>query len=175
MIVGDLRLTADSGAPKATGGALVECVISAAFHVAGAVQPSYPLYAELQLAMQSFVEYLIPHSDPPCFKIPQGDGQPAVLVTTDPRAFKLFDGHGFLLNPKGLIIGLGLLQSAPSLPDAVAVCGLLIAGVSAAWAVAGSWTTGATDSSRRMLWVRRGSALWLGALAIVLLARGLSA
>lgn len=86
----------------------------------------------------------------------------SVLVTT-------------LLNPKGLIIGLGLLQSAPSLPDAVAVCGLLIAGVSAAWAVAGSWTTGATDSSRRMLWVRRGSALWLGALAIVLLARGLSA
>jgi hypothetical protein len=63
VIVGDLRLTADSGAPKATGGALVECVISAAFHVAGAVQPSYPLYAELQLAMQSFVEYLIPHSD----------------------------------------------------------------------------------------------------------------
>ncbi len=80
-----------------------------------------------------------------------------------------------LLNPKGLIIGLGLLQSAPSLPAAIAVCGLLVAGVSAGWSVAGAWTAGALESSRRMRLVRRGSALWLGALSVVLMARGLSA
>jgi hypothetical protein len=98
-------------------------VISAAFHVAGAVQPSYPLYAELQLAMQSFVEYLIPHSDPPCFKIPQGDGQPAVLVTTDPRAFKLFDGHGFLDTACRFHCTYAALPAAASVLDVFAAFG----------------------------------------------------
>ena len=93
---GQVRVRDACGALVDTGGALVDCVVSATFRADSVVQPSYHLYAELQSAMHSFEEFRDPCSEPPTFCIPQGQGRPAAVVTADPRMFKLFDGHGFL-------------------------------------------------------------------------------
>ena len=47
-------------------------MVSATFRADSVVQPSYHLYAELQLAMHSFEEFRDPCSEPPTFCIPPG-------------------------------------------------------------------------------------------------------
>lgn len=85
-------------------------------------------------------------------------------------ALKLFTTT--LCNPKGLIIGLVLLPSQPSLWGAAGVFLLILAAVSAFWAGAGS-LAGAGLALKPF--VRRACAGWLGLLAVWLVSVGLSA
>ena len=81
-----------------------------------------------------------------------------------------------LLNPKALVFGLALIPAAPALPVALAGFAGMVATVAAGWAGAGALAAGPSDRlARRVFWVRRGSALWLAALSVGLVVRGLSA
>lgn len=80
-----------------------------------------------------------------------------------------------LLNPKALVFGLVLVPGAPALPPALAGFVALVALVAAGWAVAGALAAGPhREAVRRVLWVRRGAALWLAALSVGLVLRGMT-
>lgn len=85
-------------------------------------------------------------------------------------ALKLFTTT--LCNPKGLIIGLVLLPSQPSLPFAAATFLATLLAVSAVWAWLGSLAGGGLTV---MPVLRRLCAGWLGFLAVWLATAGLSA
>jgi threonine/homoserine/homoserine lactone efflux protein len=85
-------------------------------------------------------------------------------------ALKLFTTT--LCNPKGLIIGLVLLPSQPSLPFAAATFLATLLAVSAVWAGLGSLAGGGLTM---MPLLRRVCAGWLGFLAIWLATAGLAA
>lgn len=71
------------------------------------------------------------------------------------------------LNPKALVIGLALLPGAG--PAAVAGFAGIAAAVGLAWAGIGALTR---SGGALPLWLRRGTALWLGVLALWIAARG---
>ncbi len=81
-----------------------------------------------------------------------------------------------LLNPKALVFGLVLVPAAADQTAAVALFAAMVGGVAAAWAATGAIAAGSPSAaSRRVVWVRRASALWLAALAVGLVVRGVAA
>ena len=75
-----------------------------------------------------------------------------------------------LMNPKGLVIGLVLLPATPQIPVALGLFATLVLAVSTRWL-----RLGASLPQRARPMVNRGGALWLGALAALLLGRLLTA
>lgn len=75
-----------------------------------------------------------------------------------------------LMNPKALVIGLVLLPATPQPIEGLGVFAVLVLGVSTLWLRLGA---SLPQAARPM--VNRGGALWLGALAALLLGRLLSA
>lgn len=75
-----------------------------------------------------------------------------------------------LMNPKGLVIGLVLLPATPQIPVALGLFATLVLAVSTLWL-----RLGASLPQRARPMVNRGGALWLGALAALLLGRLLTA
>jgi hypothetical protein len=74
------------------------------------------------------------------------------------------------LNPKALVFGLVLLPG-PDVAARLAVFAGLIVAVAVLWAGIGSGALGATG---RGTWIRRGAALWLGVLSVMLAARAIA-
>lgn len=61
----------------------------------GSLEPSWDLFAAIQVTMQSFCEFRVADAVPPVWAIPQAVGEPR-CISSDPRSFKVFDSHGFL-------------------------------------------------------------------------------
>lgn len=81
-----------------------------------------------------------------------------------------------LLNPKALVFGLVLIPAAPAMTAAAAGFAGLVVAVAAFWAATGALAAGPDKLRvRRIVWLRRGAALWLAALSVGLLAKGLAA
>lgn len=99
-------------------------------------------------------------------------GQGVVRAGVTPRTVLITT----FLNPKALVFGLVLVPAAPALPLELAGFAAMLAGVAAGWAAAGAFAAGPGDGvARRVIWVRRASALWLAALSVGLVLRGLTA
>lgn len=74
------------------------------------------------------------------------------------------------LNPKALVLGLVILPGGNLLPG-LAVFAALVALAAMLWALLGTGATGATGHGRTL---RRGAALWLGALSVLLAVRAIA-
>ncbi len=80
------------------------------------------------------------------------------------------------LNPKGLIFGLVLLPSPDRLAANLALFAGLVVAVATLWALAGAALRGGgTGQPRALFLLRRLASLWLAAISLVLIARGVGA
>lgn len=80
------------------------------------------------------------------------------------------------LNPKGLIFGLVLLPSPDRLAANLALFAGLVVVVAAVWAMAGTALRGGGAGQPRTLFLlRRLASVWLAAISLVLIARGVGA
>lgn len=121
-----------------------------------------PLRLTLTLLAAAWVSYLAIK----LWRLPAGNA----MGPEQNGALKLFITT--LCNPKGLIIGLVLLPSQPSLPVAAGVFMAILLAVSAFWAAVGHAAgSGLTLTPA----VRRGCAVWLGLLAVWIASSGLTA
>lgn len=79
-----------------------------------------------------------------------------------------------LLNPKAIIMGVVLLPAAEGTPR-LAILTALIAAVASVWALAGCFLPGAAGGTGLPPLLRRGVALWLAGLSVMIVAGGLRA
>lgn len=79
------------------------------------------------------------------------------------------------LNPKALIFGLVLLPSPDRLPANLAVFAGLVLLVAALWAGMGAGFRRGSGQPRAMLALRRLASVWLAAISLVLIAKGVTA
>lgn len=79
------------------------------------------------------------------------------------------------LNPKALIFGLVLLPSPDRLGLNLGLFGVLVILVAALWAGMGATLRTGTGQPRAMLVLRRLASVWLAAISLVLIARGVGA
>ena len=121
-----------------------------------------PLRLTLTLIAAAWVSYLAVK----LWRVPAGNA----MGPEQKGALKLFITT--LCNPKGLIIGLVLLPSQPSLTMAVASFLAILLAVSAFWAAVGRL---AGAGITLMPAVRRGCAVWLGLLAVWIATSGFTA
>jgi len=79
-----------------------------------------------------------------------------------------------LLNPKAIIMGVVLLPAAEDTPR-LAILTTLIAAVASVWALAGCFLPGAAGGAGLPPLLRRGVALWLAGLSVMIVAGGMRA
>lgn len=80
-----------------------------------------------------------------------------------------------MLNPKGMIFGLVLLPSPDRLGANVAAFIALVIVVAALWAWAGAVLCNGSGQPRTLFVLRRLASVWLAAISLVLIARGVAA